>query len=210
MSRLGRRRLLGVASAVLGLLAVARPGWAQVPAAAPTAPIAALNDGLLAIMRAGRATPFAQRAQMFDPIVERSFDLPLILQNSVGPRWASFSDAARAQLLDVFTQFTVASWVANFDSFDGESFKILPDLRRVGSDEVVQTRLTPRDGDVTRLDYVMRRTPDGWKVVDILLDGSISRVAVQRSDFRSLLGSNDASQLIASLRDKVANLSAGK
>ena len=29
---------------------------------------------------------------------------------------------------------------------------------------------------------------DAWKAVDVLLDGTISRVAVQRSDFRSLLG----------------------
>ncbi len=32
----------------------------------------------------------------------------------------------------------------------------------------------------------------GWRIVDVLLDGSISRVAVQRSDFRSLLGNGGA------------------
>jgi len=43
----------------------------------------------------------------------------------------------------------------------------------------------------------------------VLLDGSISRVAVQRSDFRSLLGSGHAGALIRSLQDKVAQLSGG-
>jgi len=55
----------------------------------------------------------------------------------------------------------------------------------------------------------MRETGGVWHVVDILLDGSISRVAVTRSDFRALLAPGDASKLIDSLRSKVANLVAG-
>jgi len=43
----------------------------------------------------------------------------------------------------------------------------------------------------------------------VLLEGSISRVAVQRSDFRNALASGDADALIASLRRKVADLSGG-
>ena len=74
---------------------------------------------------------------------------------------------------------------------------------------MVQTRIIPRDGDASRLDYVMRRSGDTWKVVDILLDGSISRVAVQRSDFRGLLAAGDPAPLIASLRDKAARLATG-
>jgi hypothetical protein len=42
-----------------------------------------------------------------------------------------------------------------------------------------------------------------------LLDGTISRVAVQHSDFRGLLGSGDAANLIASLQRKAADLSGG-
>jgi phospholipid transport system substrate-binding protein len=62
---------------------------------------------------------------------------------------------------------------------------------------------------VTRLDYVMREVDGGWHVVDVLLDGSISRVAVTRSDFRALLAEGGAARLIASLRAKVADLKAG-
>jgi phospholipid transport system substrate-binding protein len=55
----------------------------------------------------------------------------------------------------------------------------------------------------------MQPSENGWRVTDVLLDGTISRVAVQRSDFRSLLGHGDATALIASLKRKVANLSGG-
>ena len=73
---------------------------------------------------------------------------------------------------------------------------------------MVATKLVNGDNS-TRLDYVMRRTDAGWKAIDVLLDGSISRVAVQRSDFRSLLNAGTAEPLIRSLRQKVAQLSGG-
>jgi phospholipid transport system substrate-binding protein len=60
-----------------------------------------------------------------------------------------------------------------------------------------------------RLDYVMRDDGGTWRAVDVLLNGSISRVAVQRSDFRKILSSGDPDALISSLRRKIADLSDG-
>ena len=55
----------------------------------------------------------------------------------------------------------------------------------------------------------MHSDPSGWKAVDVLEDGSISRVAVQRSDFRQLLDSGGLPALTTALRQKVATLSGG-
>jgi phospholipid transport system substrate-binding protein len=55
----------------------------------------------------------------------------------------------------------------------------------------------------------MRDGGSGWRAVDVLADGSISRVAVQRSDFRRLLAQGGAQALVASLRSKSADLSDG-
>ena len=74
---------------------------------------------------------------------------------------------------------------------------------------MVQSRVTPVIGDVIELDYVMKLAPSGWKVVDVLAAGSISRAAVQRSDFRHLLSSGGGNVLLASLQRKVADLSGG-
>jgi phospholipid transport system substrate-binding protein len=54
----------------------------------------------------------------------------------------------------------------------------------------------------------MRQGPGGWQAVDVLETGTISQVAVQRSDFRSLL-EGGADKLIASLKAKVDKLSGG-
>ena len=55
----------------------------------------------------------------------------------------------------------------------------------------------------------MRQEGGGWKAVDVLADGSISRVAVQRSDFRRLVSRGGAQALIESLNQKTNDLSGG-
>jgi phospholipid transport system substrate-binding protein len=174
----------------------------------PTRPVAQLNDALLAAMRAGRGTPFRQRYNSLAPVIDQTFDLPAILRTSIGLRWDQLPPDQQSALLQVFQQFTVASYAANFSSYDGQRFEILPERRTVGADQVVATRLVQKQ-DETRLDYVMHPGGGGWKAVDVLLDGSISRVAVQRSDFRSLLARGSAEPLIRSLQSKVTQLSGG-
>ena len=86
---------------------------------------------------------------------------------------------------------------------------IAPTLRTIGAERVVATTLVPQSGDKVSIDYVMRQEGDSWKVTDVLLDGTISRVAVQRSDFRSLLAQGGAAALIVSLQAKVIDLAGG-
>ena len=202
-----RRRLLAVGPALLlARAALSTAAWAADPDA--VAPIQALDDALLASMKAGKATPFPQRFNALAPVVDRAFDLPAILQASVGLKWASLPPARQQELQTVFRQFTIARYASNFDSFNGEKIEPVNESRSIGADQVVATRIVPAGGDPTRIDYVMRRTPSGWKAVDILLAGSISQVAVQRSDFRSLVG-EDGGALLASLKKKVSDLSGG-
>ena len=160
-------------------------------------------------MHAGKATPFAQRYATLAPIVQQAFDLQTILETSVGPRWSSFPPEQQQELRTEFLHFTVASYVSNFSSFDGEKFDIDPQTRSVGTEQVVSTHIVPTSGDPSRIDYVMRQGSNGWRAVDVLLDGTISRVAVQRSDFRSMLESGGPAALVTSLHKKVSDLSGG-
>ncbi len=179
-----------------------------------SSPIVLLNSGLIQTMRAGTKMSFQHRFDLLAPTIDHAFDLADILRVSIGLAYATLPLGERETLLAVFRRFTIASYVANFDSFDGERFEVLPGLRSIGRDEVVSTRLSPPTGDAVRLDYVMRSMDAGWRAIDVLLDGTISRVAVQRSDFRALLtqGGNQvtAQPLITSLQKKVADLSGGQ
>jgi phospholipid transport system substrate-binding protein len=173
-----------------------------------SAPIASLDAGLLRAMHQGRGVPFQQRYQALAPIVTQAFDLQAVLATAVGIRWRDLQPDQQQALLTAFTRFTVSTYVANFDSFEGQRFD-LTGTRALGDQRVVQTRLVPANGEATEIDYVMRQEQGGWRAVDVLLEGTISRAAVMRSDFRSLLGSGNAQALIQNLDQKSNDLANG-
>jgi phospholipid transport system substrate-binding protein len=204
---LDRRSLLGF----LLLAALPAIAYGADPAAAGASEtVAHFYDGLLADMKAGKKVDFQRRFAMLAPVVDQVFDLQTVLSVSVGPRWAGLAPDQQDRLLQAFRRYTVASYVASFDNYAGQTLSVLPDTRPAGGDHVVvQTRIVPISGDATKLDYVMKQTPSGWKIVDVLADGAISRVAVQRSDFRGVLATGGGDALLASLQRKTSDLSGG-
>ena len=209
---IGRRFLMAQAAAATVVSATAGN---LVPARAaesddPTAPIQQLNASLLAAMKAGQSTPFAKRFAMLTPAVEHAFELNALLRGAVGLGWDNISIDQQAALASTFQRYTVSNYTANFDTYDGQSFRVLPETRTLpGGSVVVRTQIVRPSKPPVEIDYVMRQTPAGWRAVDVLSDGTISQVAAQRSDFRSLLASGGVVALRAGLERKVATLSNG-
>jgi phospholipid transport system substrate-binding protein len=143
-------------------------------------------------------------------VVTGSFDLAVITQNSVGFLWATLPAAQQQRLAALFERFTVASYVSQFNAYGGQSFNLLPAEKDLGAKKIIETQLVPSDGSApTELDYVVTDGAQGWRITDILLNGTISQVAIHASDFSSLVTSGDASQLITALQSKIAALSGG-
>jgi phospholipid transport system substrate-binding protein len=204
--------LSGLCLGLLGSLAAASPGFAQsVPAAsapvaavsgsAPAQPVSTLYARLTEIEHSRGS--FAQRAQLLAPVVDQVFNLPVVLQNSLGLRFRTVPEGQKQQLLEQFRQFTVARYVSNFAAGGTDTFKVDPAVTPspVAGDQIVHTQIIA-SGASTDINYVMRQGAAGWQVVDVLLNGNISQVAVQRADFGSSLTSGDATSLIDSLRKK--------
>ena len=172
------------------------------------ASIQRLYGALLGAMKAGAATPFVQRYDMLANPVTQALDLPTILQVAVGPAWSSVPPAQQSMLQAAFQKYTIATYAAQFDSYAGQRFEVLPGLRAMpNGDQVLHTQIIGGDGTKHVIDYVMRRGGAAWKAVDVLLDGSISRVAVLRSDFRRLVMRGGPTELANYLQRKATDLS---
>jgi phospholipid transport system substrate-binding protein len=191
------------------LLASAGAAAAQTP---ESQPIAALDGALIATSKAGSANAdFAARYTQLDPVVRQALNMSVITQNSVGFLWSTVPVAQQQQLLALFEQFTVSTYVHEFNGYSGQQINLLPAEKTVGASKIVETQIVPGDGSApTEVDYVMTDTPDsGWQATDVLLGGTVSQVAVHSSDFSALVTSGDASQLIAALKSKIAALQSG-
>src|SRR6202035_561088 len=82
-----------------------------------TAPIEQLDAGLLQVMKAGKGAPFQQRYDILAPLVTRAVDLDGILQDGVGPGWASLPPAQQMVLKAAFQRYSIATYVSHFDDF---------------------------------------------------------------------------------------------
>jgi phospholipid transport system substrate-binding protein len=205
-----RRRWLPGMAMIAAVSLMSRRAFADTAPADPIATIQHFNAALLTTMKMAEQTTFSLRFQALAPAVDQAFDLRAVLAVSVGAGWVSLAPDQQSRLLDAFRRYSVASYVANFDSYAGQSFIVSPDVRSLGADRVVvQSRILPISGDATELDYLMQQTAAGWKVADVLAAGSISRVAVQRSDFRRVLVNGGSDALLASLQRKTTDLSGG-
>lgn len=197
-----------ILGAALALPLCGLPGGARAQGANadPAAPIVALQKSIEQMEHASGS--FAAKEEMIAPAVDRAFDLETILRNSVGLRYASIPPDAKQHLLATFRTYTLANYVSNFAGGDS-TFTVSPQTRQSGTDVIVQTSINPASGSPTRVDYVMRPSNGGYKAVDVLLDGTTSRVAVQRSDFRAALQQGGAAGLEQTLQRKIATLSGG-
>jgi phospholipid transport system substrate-binding protein len=205
-----RRLALVMAVAATGSAWLTSRARADVAPAEATATIGMLNMALLGSMKAGRSVAFSSRYAAMEPAIAESFDLSTVLAVSVGVRWAGLAPGQQSRLFTAFRRYTVASYVANFDSYAGQSFTVSPEARNAGDGRmIVESRIVPVSGEATKLGYVMMQTPAGWKIVDVLADGTISRVAVQRSDFRTVLASGGDAALVEKLAQKASDLSGG-
>jgi phospholipid transport system substrate-binding protein len=177
-SGFARRSLLGMV--MIAAAPLSRRALAETAPADAISTIERFNGALLAAMKSGMRTDFSRRFQALAPEIDRAFDLAVVLSVSVGPSWANFSPNQQARLLEAFRRYTVASYVANFDSYTGQNFTVSTKTRSLDVDRVVvESRIAQISGNETELDYVMKQTPSGWKVIDVLAAGSISRVAAR-------------------------------
>ena len=63
----------------------------------------------------------------------------------------------------------------------------------------------PGSEDVV-LNYRLRKTRDGWRIIDIYLKGTVSELALRRSDFSSTLKQKGFGELAAAVDRKIQNL----
>lgn len=187
---------LMLALAAPAVLATAAPASAQTGEAAALRPVQALDDGLLASMKAGKAAGVKGRAALLAPVVERSFDLALMTRLVVGPAWTGFSPADQSAVVAAFRRMTIASYADNFDGWSGESFAIDPKVEQRGGDVLVRTRLiVPRQAPVA-IAYRLRPSGGEWKIIDVYYNNAISQLATRRADFAGALKSGGAKALI--------------
>jgi phospholipid transport system substrate-binding protein len=200
------------ASVVLALMLAVPVVHAQAPAAAPAAEAASTASPSDVIQQAAqgmlneldkdraayRADP-SKVAALVNKYLLPHFDSEFSAQLVLGQYWRTASPDQRKRFIDAFYKSLLNNYGAALTEFTADRLKIYPTTADPGSARAtVRTEVKRDSGDRVSVNYYMRKTAEGWKAWDVVIDG-ISYVNSYREDFKPQIESQGLDAVIKRL-----------
>jgi phospholipid transport system substrate-binding protein len=177
---------------------------------APAAVVHDLNATLLDVMKNAESLGYAGRRDKIAPAVERSFDVPFMAEKVIGRHWEKLSEAERTRWVALFREFLVANYAGRFNRYSGQTFEDLGEEPSGFDTVMVRTRLINPGDENVDLNYRLHQVTAGWRIVDVVLKGTVSELALRRSDYTAVIDRSGFEVLATYLREKIVALEAGK
>jgi phospholipid transport system substrate-binding protein len=175
-----------------------------------TAVVNRLNTALLDAMKQGDATGYQGRFDRLARVMRQVFDFDFMAEKSLGNAWSALSASDKARWRDLFSEFTIANYAANFDRFTGQQFQVVGEDASVNDSKLVKTKVVTPGADPVDLTYRLQKGTGGWRIVDVYLNGTVSELALRRSDYASVLQRDGFDALATVVHGKITDLAAGR
>jgi len=192
-----------ILSFVLALAGLAGPAEAANPG--PSDEIHAFYDVLLGNMKNAQALGVKGRYDKLEPVVLAAFDIPFMSRITVGSTWSTLAPEKKQELAKAFGHYIAATYATEFDGYSGEQLQVLGD-QKIKHGVIVKSQIVKSDGTPIALNYLMHDNDVRWQIRDIYLAGTISQMAIRRSEFSSVLRNGGIDKLISVLNEKTDGL----
>lgn len=197
-SRLATTVLCRLTALMVALLLLAAPASAADPAGF----VRQFGDQAIAMLR-DRAAGEAQRRQRFESLMRSGFDLPLVAQLALGRHWRSATGEERSEYVGLFERFVLETYARRLDEYGNQRLRVVGAVP-AGQDSMVESWIEG-SGEPIRVDWRVRETPAGARIVDVVIAG-VSMLVTQRSEFAAVIErSGGVAGLIANLRQRVVS-----
>jgi phospholipid transport system substrate-binding protein len=189
------------------LVALGAPGSTETPP--PAAVVERLNAALLEVLEQAEALGYRGRVERLAPVVAATFDQAFMAEKVLGRHWKGLGEQDRRRWVELFAELTTASYAGSFDRFSGQRFEVLGEEPGANGTRIVRTRLVNPGGEDVELSYRLQAAP-AWRIVDVYLKGTVSELALRRSDYASVLQREGFGALLTSVRARIDDLAAGR
>lgn len=125
-------------------------------------------------------------------------------QLAMGKSWSTATTAQQNQVVDGFRQMLARIYTNAIDVYRGQTMRVLPLRMAPGATEVTVRNQYLKEGrPPVPVEYSMKKTPEGWKVYDISVEG-VSLVLTYRAEFEQITRTSGIDGLIKRLAEKNA------
>jgi phospholipid transport system substrate-binding protein len=121
---------------------------------------------------------------------------------AVGRGWAQATPEQKKKLVQEFRSMLVRTYSNAIGAYEGQTMKVQPVRMKPGDTDVtVHNQFIRPGGKPVLIDYAMRKTSQGWKIYDIVVEG-VSLVLTYRSEFDQVVKQEGIDGLIKRLSQK--------
>jgi phospholipid transport system substrate-binding protein len=121
---------------------------------------------------------------------------------AVGRAWNQATPEQKKKLVSEFRNMLVRTYSNAIQPYEGQQMKVMPVRMKAGdTDATVQNQFIRSGAQPVKIDYQMRKTPQGWKIYDIVVEG-VSLVLTYRSEFDAVVKQDGIDGLIKRLAQK--------
>ena len=122
---------------------------------------------------------------------------------AVGRGWKEATPEQRKKLVTEFRNMLVRTYSNAISAYEGQQMKVMPVRMKAGDTETTVHNQFIRPGapKPVLVDYSMRKTDQGWKIYDIVVEG-VSLVLTYRSEFDAIAKQDGIDGLIKRLTQK--------
>ncbi len=200
----GRIGRFATSLALLVLLAPAPAEAAEVGLTA-TGTVEALHAAFIQVMKSAERVDFAGRRESLAAPLESAFDFDFMAAKSLGAGGRALGKEDHERWAATFARFIVSSFARRFDDYSGQSYESKGEESVPRGQVVVHTLLVrPSDKDI-EFGYRLHSIPDGWKVIDVYMRGTISLLALRRAEFSTALEREGFEALVTSVERHAAS-----
>jgi phospholipid transport system substrate-binding protein len=193
---------VSVAAALLGAAALAQASVAPAEEEARRFVQQTIDDVLGVLHDQGLT--LEQKKDRVESIAYERFDFELICRFVLARNWNAMSEQQRRDFVDAFKKHLSATYRDTLDSFRDEKISVEASRPEARGDVTVMTLVREGSGD-TKVDYRLRKTPAGWRGIDVIIEG-VSLVQNFRTQSQEIISAEGVDALIQKLRDKQIKL----
>jgi len=190
----------------------AGPAAAETPDGAEEAAsvVERLHDALIEAMHGGDEMGYTGRAELLVPVLRTTYDQEYMARKSLGRHWRTLSEDQQQRFLEVFRRLSVANYAGRFTDGSGHRFETRGVENGIYDTLLVRTHLERPDDDPVHLDYRLHETGDGWRIIDVYLNGTISELALRRSEYSAIMKREGFDSLVSALEEQIGELEEGE
>jgi phospholipid transport system substrate-binding protein len=121
---------------------------------------------------------------------------------AVGKAWSTATPEQQKKLVDGFRAMLVRIYSNAIEAYRGQTMRVQPASTKSGANEVTVRNQYIRPGQPpVAVDYAMHKTPQGWKIYDITVEG-MSLVLTYRAEFEQVMRQAGVEGLLKRLAEK--------